>query len=40
MIKTGKDYDGIIEILEGLSTGEKVITAGFQNLNSGENVVF
>jgi len=40
MIKTGKDYDGIIEILEGLNTGEKVITAGFQNLNSGENVVF
>jgi len=40
MIKTGKDYDGVIEVLEGLTTGEKVITAGFQNLNSGENIVF
>jgi len=40
MIKTGKDYDGIIEVLEGLKTGEKLITDGFQNLNSGENIVF
>jgi len=40
MIKTGKDYDGVIEVLEGLNAGDKVITAGFQNLNSGENIVF
>jgi len=40
IIKTGKDYDGIIEVLEGLKPGEKVITDGFQNLNSGENIVF
>ena len=40
MIKTGKDYDGVIEILEGLTAGEKVITAGFQNLDVGENIVF
>lgn len=40
MIKTGKDYDGVIEVSEGLKAGEKVITAGFQNLNSGENIVF
>lgn len=39
-IKTGMDYDGIIEVLEGLTTGEKIITAGFQNLNPGEKIVF
>ena len=40
MIKTGKDYDGVIEVLDGLKTGEKIITEGYQNLNSGENIVF
>lgn len=40
MVKTGMDYDGVIEILEGLSVGEKIVTAGFQNLNSGEKIVF
>jgi len=40
IVKTGMDYDGIIEILEGLVAGEKIITAGFQELNPGEIVVF
>lgn len=40
MIKTGMDYNGVIEVLEGLSAGENIITAGFQNLNPGEIVVF
>lgn len=40
MIKTGKDYDGFIEVLQGISAGEKIITSGFQNLNSGEKIVF
>jgi RND family efflux transporter MFP subunit len=40
MIKTGKDYDGIIEVLDGLKSGDKVITSGYQNLNSGVNVIF
>lgn len=39
-IKTGMDYDGTIEVLEGVTAGEKIITAGFQNLNPGEIVVF
>jgi len=39
-IKTGKDYDGIIEILEGLKSGEKIISSGFQDLNAGQKVVF
>ena len=40
IITTGKDYDGVIEVLDGLKTGEKIITEGYQNLNSGENIVF
>lgn len=39
MIKTGMDYDGIVEVLEGLTAGENIIIAGFQNLNDGEVVV-
>lgn len=40
MVKTGMDYDGKIEILEGIVAGENIITTGFQNLNAGERVVF
>ena len=40
MVKTGMDYDGTIEILEGVSAGEKIITSGFQSLNGGEKVIF
>ncbi len=39
-IKTGKDYDGIVEVLDGFTKGEKIITAGFQNLDPGEKVIF
>lgn len=40
MIKTGMDYDGTVEVLEGIMAGDKIITSGFQNLNAGEKVVF
>lgn len=40
IVKTGMDYNGIVEILEGISAGEKIITSGFQGLNAGEKVVF
>ncbi len=40
MVKTGMDYDGTIEILEGITPGENIITSGFQSLNAGEKVVF
>jgi RND family efflux transporter MFP subunit len=40
MIKTGMDYDGTIEVLEGIVAGENIITSGFQNLNGGEKVIF
>lgn len=40
MVKTGKDYNGVIEVMDGISAGEKIITSGFQNLNPGEKIVF
>jgi len=40
IVKTGKDYDGTVEILNGLTQGEKIITSGFQSLNAGERIVF
>jgi RND family efflux transporter MFP subunit len=39
-VKTGMDYDGIVEILEGLSIGDKIITNGYQSLNLGDKVIF
>jgi len=39
-IKVGKDYNGNIEVLEGIAAGENIITSGFQNLNGGEKVIF
>jgi RND family efflux transporter, MFP subunit len=39
-VKTGMDYNGIIEVTEGLVAGDKIITSGFQGLNQGEKVVF
>ena len=40
IIKTGRDYNGNVEVLEGIAAGENIITSGFQNLNGGEKVVF
>lgn len=40
IVKTGMDYNGTIEIVEGISAGEKIITSGFQELNAGEKIVF
>ena len=40
MIKTGMDYNGTVEVLEGIAAGEKIITSGYQSLNEGEKVVF
>ncbi|MBL7966073.1 MAG: efflux RND transporter periplasmic adaptor subunit [Prolixibacteraceae bacterium] len=39
-IKTGMDYNGTIEVLEGIAAGDKIITSGFQSLNPGEMVIF
>lgn len=39
-VKIGMDYNGIAEVLEGISAGDKIITTGYQNLNVGEKIVF
>jgi membrane fusion protein, multidrug efflux system len=36
MVKTGKSYNGNIEILEGLKPNEKYITEGFEALEEGD----
>ncbi|RZJ23739.1 MAG: efflux RND transporter periplasmic adaptor subunit [Acinetobacter sp.] len=40
VVKTGKSYEGKVEILSGLKVGDKVITAGAQNLNEDDSVKF
>jgi len=39
-IKTGMDYNGTTEVIEGILSGDKIITAGFQGMNPGEKVIF
>ncbi|WP_310396806.1 efflux RND transporter periplasmic adaptor subunit [Hymenobacter sp.] len=38
IIKTGKTYNGKVEVNDGLKTDDKVITGGYQNLNEGQAV--
>lgn len=37
-IKLGKQYDGKVEILEGISATDNVITSGYEGLNEGDGV--
>ncbi len=39
-VKTGMNYQGNIEILSGLAANDQVITAGYNNVNEGQPVVF
>ncbi|MER2997208.1 efflux RND transporter periplasmic adaptor subunit [Pontibacter populi] len=39
-IKTGQTYKGKTEVLSGLAANDQIITAGYQNLNEGQPVVF
>lgn len=39
-ITTGMDYNGEVEITSGLSAGDQVVTAGYQNLKEGSSVIF
>ncbi|TDN36610.1 efflux RND transporter periplasmic adaptor subunit [Hymenobacter sp. UV11] len=38
IIKTGKTYNGKQEVTSGLKPGDEVISAGYQNLNEGQQV--
>ena len=40
MVKTGMDYNGVAEILEGLALGDKVISSGYQSLNEGAVITY
>ena len=40
LVKTGMDYNGVAEILEGLSEGDKVISSGYQSVNEGTQITF
>ncbi|MCK9410716.1 MAG: efflux RND transporter periplasmic adaptor subunit [Prolixibacteraceae bacterium] len=40
IVTTGMDYNGQTEIISGLTIGDQVITAGYQNLKEGEAVIF
>jgi len=40
MIDQGQSYNGVVEITKGLKTGDKIVTSGFLNLESGEAISF
>lgn len=40
MVKTGLDYNGQIEIIEGLKAGDNVITEGYQEVTDGQEIDF
>jgi RND family efflux transporter MFP subunit len=37
-IKSGQNYNGNVEVLEGLKAGDKIIVTGYQNLEDGEAI--
>ncbi|HUR31341.1 MAG TPA: efflux RND transporter periplasmic adaptor subunit [Saprospiraceae bacterium] len=39
-IKQGQNYNGYVEVLEGLKEGDLIISTGFQDVNEGETVLF
>jgi RND family efflux transporter MFP subunit len=39
LIKTGRNSNGKVEVLEGLKAGDQIITAGFEDLENGEPIV-
>ena len=40
IIKQGQNYNGMVEVLEGLKEGDMVISTGFQDVNAGETVLY
>ena len=39
-IKQGQSYNGIVEITEGIASGDRIITSGYLDLEEGENIKF
>lgn len=40
VVKQGQNYNGTVEILQGLKKGDWIISTGFQDVNNGETVAF
>lgn len=40
VIKTGREYNGKVEVKEGLVAGDLLVTLGFENVNEGDKVVY
>ena len=40
IIKTGREYNGRVEVKEGLATGDQLVMKGFENINEGDWVSF
>ncbi len=39
LVKTGKNSNGLVEVLEGLKAGDKIITEGFGDIDEGETII-
>lgn len=39
-IEQGQNYNGMVEITKGLTSGQKVVTSGYLDLEEGENITF
>lgn len=39
MVKKGREYNGIVEIVDGLKEGEEVISVGYENVNDGDALI-
>ena len=40
VIKSGREYEGKIEIVQGLKEGDNLITAGYDNINEGDAISY
>ncbi len=38
-VKTGRNSNGLVEILSGLNPGDRVITKGFEELDNGQQLI-
>ena len=38
VIKSGQNYNGNLEVLDGLKAGDKIVVTGYQNLEDGETI--
>jgi hypothetical protein len=37
-VKKGKEYNSFVEVLEGISAADELITNGFENVNEGDDL--